>query len=183
MDKSKLVPWNWFRKEQEQQAGNLPAARVPVRGWYASPLAQMHREMDRMFDELLQGFGVPPLSLNRPFASPEKWLRPTLDIAATDKEYAVSVELPGVDKDDVRVEVADETLCIFGRKEQKKEDKQKDYYRMERSYGSFQRVLHLPEDADPEGIKANFKNGVMKLSIPRKQSEKARSRQIEVTAE
>ncbi len=69
------------------------------------------------------------------------WLKPRLDLAATDKEYTVSVELPGVEANEVKLELVNDTLRVSGEKKQEKEEKEKDFYRMERSYGSFQRVL------------------------------------------
>nr|WP_281357791.1 Hsp20/alpha crystallin family protein [Desulfobacter latus] len=95
-------------------------------------------------------------------------LKPRLDLSATDKEYTVSLEIPGVSEKDVNLELADDTLIIRGEKKQKKEEKKKNFYRLERSYGSFQRTLSLPEDADKDNIKADFKNGVLNITIPRK---------------
>ncbi|MCI5137300.1 MAG: Hsp20/alpha crystallin family protein, partial [Candidatus Electrothrix sp. AR1] len=83
-------------------------------------------------------------------------LKPMTDLAASDKEYTVTVEVPGAEKDDIKIEVVNNVMTIRGEKKQKKEEKEKDYYRQERFYGSFQRVLSLPEDADQETIKATF---------------------------
>ncbi|MBW1989654.1 MAG: Hsp20/alpha crystallin family protein [Deltaproteobacteria bacterium] len=173
MERNKLAPWNWFRTEETD---------LPVEGSYADPISRMHREMDRMFEELLQSFGVLAPRREGPARGMVGVFRPSLDVAATDKEYTVSVELPGVDKDDVSVEVENDTLRIWGQKQQKEEKKEQDYYRVERAYGCFQRVLSLPEDADADNIQASFKNGVMKISIPRKQTVEGKSRQIEVQA-
>jgi HSP20 family protein len=74
----------------------------------------------------------------------------------------------------------DDTLKIKGEKKQQKEEKEKNYYRMERSYGSFQRILSLPEDADQDNIKASFKNGIMEITIPRKAAPKTEVKQIEI---
>lgn len=97
-----------------------------------------------------------------------------------EEAYTIAVEVPGVDENDFQVEIANDTLIIRGEKKQEKEEKDKNYYRMERSYGSFQRVLSLPEDADQEGVSANFKNGVLKVSMPRKAAPQAHVRQIEI---
>lgn len=183
MDINKLAPWNWFKKEQEQEGKNLPVVRQEASGSYpASPLFQVHQEIDRMFDDMFRSFGFPSLGFNRGLESmaQQQWLRPTLDIGASDKEYTVTVELPGVDEKEISLEVVNDTLRISGEKKQEKEEKNKNYYRMERSYGSFQRVLSLPDDADHDGIKAAFKNGVMQVTIPRKEAAKAKVKQIEV---
>ena len=88
--------------------------------------------------------------------------------------------MPGVDEKDVKVEIANDTLTIRGEKKQEKEENHKNYYRMERSYGSFQRVLSLPEDADQEGVSATFKNGVLTVTMPRKAAPQANVRRIEI---
>ena len=88
--------------------------------------------------------------------------------------------MPGVDEKDVQLELINDTLKIKGDKKQQKEEKEKNYYRIERSYGSFQRVLSLPEDADQDNIKAVYKNGIMNITIPRKAAPKTEVKQIEI---
>lgn len=83
-------------------------------------------------------------------------------------------------KKDVRLEVANDTLTIRGEKKQETEEKKKDFYRMERSYGAFQRVLSLPEDADQDNIRATFKKGVLTVTMPRKALPESAVEQIEV---
>ena len=107
-------------------------------------------------------------------------LKPTLDIGVTEKEYTITVELPGVEANEVKLELVNDTLKIFGEKKQEKEEKEQNYYRVERSYGSFQRVLSLPEDADQDTINANFKNGVMTITVQRKAAPKPETKQIQV---
>jgi HSP20 family protein len=110
----------------------------------------------------------------------KEWLKPSLDLAATEKEYTISLELPGVESNEVRLEIINDTLKISGEKRQEKEEKEKDFYRLERSYGSFQRILSLPEDADQDNVNAVFRNGVMTITIPRKSAPEAQARQIEI---
>lgn len=183
MDLKKLAPWNWFKKEEEQQGTTLPVT-VHRQGQSRSysPMARFHQELDRMFDNFFHGFGFPSMGFGREhsLAVPDEWLRPTLDVAASEKEYTISVELPGVDEKDVQLELSDDTLLIKGEKKQEKEEKEKNYYRMERSYGSFQRVLSLPEDAEHEGIGAVYRNGILKITIPRKAGPVRESRQIAI---
>ena len=81
---------------------------------------------------------------------------------------------------DVRLEIVNDTLTIQGEKKQENEEKGKNYYRMERSYGSFQRMLSLPEDADQNDVTATFKKGVLTVTMPRKALPKADVKQIEV---
>ncbi len=186
MDIKKLVPWNWLKKENEESGGNIPVQRdsgslVSRDTSMASPVVQFRREMDRFLDSFLKGSGLSPFDSD--FFSPltgTGLLKPQVDIGATDKEYVISVEVPGVKEEDVQVEISGNTMTIRGEKKQEKEEKEKSYYRMERSYGSFQRVLSLPEDADSEGITAAFKKGVLSVTIPRKALPGSKARQIAI---
>jgi HSP20 family protein len=181
MDLKKLAPWNWFKKEEEQHATAVPVQRHGQLQSY-SPIAQFHQEIDRIFESFFRGFGLPSVGLGRENAllAPSDWIKPTLDVAAGEKEYTITVELPGVEEKDVQLELTEDTLVIKGEKKQEKEEKERNYYRMERSYGSFQRVLSLPEDAESESISASYKNGILKISIPRKAAVRKESRQITI---
>lgn len=184
MDLKKLAPWNWFKKEEENQASALPVQRSgPLHN--QNPIAQFHQEIDRMFDSLFRGFGFPGPWFGRDYAPALRgdWFKPTLDIAAGEKEYTISVELPGVDEKDVQLELSDDTLVIKGEKKQEKEEKDKNYYRMERAYGSFQRVLSLPEDAEQDRITAAYKHGILTVVIPRKAMSVPRAKQISIRKE
>ena len=146
-------------------------------------LARFHQDIDRLFDQAFRGFDITPFGFNRPLLPRmnDGMIKPTLDLGATEKEYTITVEVPGtVNEKDVRVEIANDTLTIRGEKKLEKEEKEKNYYRMERSYGSFQRVLSLPEDADHEGVAATFKNGVLTVTMPRIPVPQSNVRQIEV---
>ncbi len=185
MKLDKLVPWNWFKREEERERGWLPARRSWQSEW-PEPLANLHREIERLFDEVARNLGVPVARWDRLFApvsAAEDWFKPSLDIAASDTEYTVNVELPGVEEKDVTVEVAGDTLRISGEKRIEKEEKSKNYYRSERAYGNFERLLALPEDADVDGIKARFKNGVLTVTIPRKWQPQTEAKRIEVKTE
>lgn len=185
MKLNKLAPWNWFKKEEETTRAMTPVHRGGELLPAGHPLLRMHREMDRLFEDFFGGFGLElPAwpALTNGGASRAVWLKPNVDIAATDKEYTINVELPGVAEKDVEVELDGDTLKIRGEKKQEKEDKGRDYYAVERSYGSFQRVLSLPEDVDEAGIRATFKNGVMTVTLPRKESARTHRKQIEVQA-
>lgn len=185
MDIKKIVPWNWFKKEEENSVRTVPVRREnagdqnPV---LANPLQQFHQEVDRLFDQAFGNFGLTPFGFNRTLRQSltDGMLKPTLDLGATDKEYTITVEIPGVDDKDVKLELVNDTLSIRGEKKQEMEEKEKNYYRMERSYGSFQRVLSLPEDADQDGVEATFNKGVLTVTLPRKALPKADVKQIEV---
>lgn len=182
MDLKKYAPWNWFKKEEEQQVTALPVQR-PGQLHRDNPLAQFHQEIDRVFDGFFRGFGLPSTVFGREFAplAGNGRLKPTLDITAADREYTISVELPGIEEKDVQLELSDNTLVIRGEKKHEKEEKEENYYRMERSYGSFQRVLCLPEDAEQDGIGASYKRGVLTVTIPRKAQPVTKIKQIAVS--
>ncbi|WP_020585610.1 Hsp20/alpha crystallin family protein [Desulfobacter curvatus] len=97
-----------------------------------------------------------------------------------EKEYSISMEIPGVSKKEISIELLRNTLVIRGEKKQTHEDKNKNYYRIERSYGAFQRTLSLPADADESRVDARFKNGILKITIPRLKTPTSRVNQIEV---
>lgn len=175
MDFKKLVPWNWFADEEGGEGKIIPIqhSEQHIPGMPLQPLQQLQGEIDRMFNNFFRGFSPPFAgfgnipSLRLPGMA-EGVLKPTLDISSSDKEYTISVEVPGVTEKDVKIEVVNNNLTITGEKKQEKEEKDKNFYRVERSYGSFQRVLSLPEDAEQDKIKATFKQGVLSLTIPRK---------------
>jgi len=184
MELKQLAPWNWFKKEEEQQGTALPVLRRGAPANYPASLAQFHNEIDNLFESFLQGFPLAPSLFPRmPHAlGSDMLLKPSVDIAATDKEYTITAELPGVEEKDIKVELNGDTLLIRGQKEHKKEEKKNDYYCVERSYGSFQRQLSLPEDADAESIQAAYKQGVLTLHVPRKPGKTQSARQIDVHA-
>jgi HSP20 family protein len=108
------------------------------------------------------------------------FFKPSLDIASDGKEYSIKIELPGMDKGNIKIEHTDDTLIISGEKHQEKEEKEKDYYRMERSYGSFKRVLDIPKDADKESIESSYKDGVLTITISRKTLPQKEIKNIEI---
>jgi HSP20 family protein len=103
---------------------------------------------------------------------------PLVDITEDDKEYLIKAELPEVKKEDVKLAVHNDVLTITGERKYEKEETNKKYHRVERSYGSFTRSFALPEDADEGKVAADFKDGVLKVHLPK--SEKAKPKSIEV---
>lgn len=103
---------------------------------------------------------------------------PLVDISEDDKEYLVKAELPEVKKEDVKLTVEDNVLSITGERKYEKEEKGKKYHRVERAYGSFMRSFTLPEDADGSKVSAEYKDGVLRVHLPK--SERAKPKSIEV---
>jgi HSP20 family protein len=103
---------------------------------------------------------------------------PVVDITEDETEYLIKADLPEVQKEAVKVSVENGVLILSGERRLQKDERNRRYHRIERSYGSFARSFRLPDDADPAKVNAEFKEGVLKLHIPK--SESARPRQIEV---
>jgi len=185
MDFKKLAPWNWFKKEEEENAHAVPVRReapLAAAGGMGGPFGQLQQEIDHIFDNFFREFD---LAFRRPGLLPAAtlggaMLKPSLDIGADDKEYTITVEVPGVSQKDVSIEVANRTLTIRGEKRQQSENKDKNFYRVECAYGAFQRVLSLPDDADEDAIKAEFAHGVLTITIPRREGAYADTKQIPI---
>ena len=135
-------------------------------------------------DDFLRRFGAMGLSRLPRFSTgaseqPLEW-SPAADISETDKEYVVKAELAGVARDDVKVTQADGVLTIEGERKFEKEDKGEKTHRVERFYGTFSRSFSLPDDADANSIRAETKDGVLNVHIPKLKVEKPKPVQIKV---
>lgn len=186
MDLEKLKPWNWFKHEEGEAGGS----QIPVNREHAGrlqpgggSLMSLHRDMDRWFDEAFKSFGMPGLEPGN-FGSMKMpgLFRPKLDIAGDENCYEISLDVPGMKESDLSLEVTDDVLTIRGQKEERSENKDKHYYRVERSYGSFQRTLALPDDADADEIRANLEKGVLKLEIPRRNTASGDVKRISISS-
>jgi len=162
------------RQEKEREKGK--GALAPWRPF--GEMARWEREMERMFDDF---FG----RRLRPFWEERWWPSRTIGISAPvvdlyeEKDNIVAkVELPGMGKDDIEVNIADSRLTIKGEKKKEEEVKEENYYRSERSYGSFTRSVELPKEVQVEKAQATFKNGVLEIRLPK--SEEAKKREIKV---
>jgi HSP20 family protein len=140
------------------------------------------REMDdiqRRMSSLLEGnlFRRSNLTNSEENISVPEWA-PLVDVIEDEKEYLIKVELPEVQKDDVKVTVENGTLTISGERKAEKEEKGRKFHRVERYYGRFERTFGIPDDAEAGDVKAEFKDGVLRVRLAK--SEKARPKQIEV---
>ena len=124
------------------------------------------REVDRLFDTF---FGQE--------RDARRWI-PPMDLVEAEDHFVLKADLPGLSDGDVKIEVVDDTLTISGERKAEQERKERGWYRIERSFGSFSRSLTLPEGIDAEGIKAEFHNGVLEVSIPKPEERKPRRIEI-----
>lgn len=106
---------------------------------------------------------------------------PSLEVKEKKDKFIVKAELPGMEKEDVNVSIDGNLLTIRGERKQEKEEKEEGFYRSEIRYGSFQRTIELTNEVDRENVKAAYKNGVLKLTLPK--SKEAKTKQIEVKVE
>jgi len=149
--------------------------------WSAlSPFSMMRRfadEMDRMFE----GFGFPPMERLSPWASAERF-SPEVDIFERDGKLVVRADLPGLTKDDVKVDITEDAILLEGERKFEHEEREEGVYRSERAYGRFRRQIPLPEGANTDTANATFKNGVLEVTMDAPQPSKSR-RRIEIQGE
>jgi len=145
--------------------------------------------IDRFFDDFLGygGFGrgrsSSPVSTARDLvqsAGQSLWY-PQVEVREREGKLVVCADLPGARKEDVHVEIRDNALILQGERHQESEHNQGGFYRSERSYGHFQRVIPLPEGVNPEQAQASFKDGVLEITLPLPQRESPQGRRIEIT--
>ena len=151
--------------------------------WMENPFGMMRRfseEMDRIFDEFGMGRGLLGSRFGRGQESRQEMWSPQIEMHERDNQLIVCVDLPGLKKDDIQLEINDDALVIQGERRQEFEDTQQGHRRSERSYGSFYRTVPLPEGTDTEQAKASFQDGVLKIELPLPKQEQPRSRRIEV---
>jgi HSP20 family protein len=176
MNLQQLNPWNWFTHEEANKTSTIPVKRHPEKTEAKTapptvhPMLQLHHDIDRLFDNAFRGFPLPAFNSRWPddgiFSA--AGFQAKLNVASDDKEYHISLEAPGLTEKDITLELNKGVLTIRGEKKEESETKDRHYYRVERSYGSFQRVLALPDDCDHGSINASMKNGVLDISVERK---------------
>ena len=138
------------------------------------------KELEEMEKRLSSYFGQAPTAGNsdkKEAITVAEW-SPLVDISEDDKEYVIKAEIPEMKKEDIKLNVHNDVLTITGERKYEKEEKNKKYHRVERAYGSFMRSFTLPEDADGSKVTAEYKDGLLKVHLPK--SEKAKPKAIEV---
>jgi len=155
--------------------------RVPS-AWGGSPwgaLQQFSEEVDRMFGD----FGFGRRWLGSPMSrtgGAEHWA-PQIDVFQRNNELVVKADLPGLKKDDVKIDITDDGLTIQGERRSEHQEEREGVYRSERSYGSFYRVVPLPEGAMTDQAKATFNNGVLEITMPAPPEQVTRGRRLEIS--
>lgn len=170
LELSRLAPTRWLGGHEPLTAIDEPRGNT---GSELLPVTRLQRNIDRLFDDFFNGFGMPRGALP---ASPAQrlsnevtgFMRPQLDVTETSKAYQIAVEVPGVARDDLQLSLRDSTLVISGQKKQEKREDGAQTHRMERLYGAFERALELPADADLDKVSASHSNGVLTVTVPRK---------------
>ena len=143
-------------------------------------LTRWERDMDRMMEDFF-GRRMRPFWPERWFGRDELEVRaPAVDVFEEKDDIVVKAELPGMEKDNIEVNLTDHMLTIKGEKKKEEEIKEENYYRAERTYGSFLRTLELPRDVHADKIKASFKNGILEVRMPKTEEAKAKEIKVKV---
>ncbi len=184
--------------QQVQQTGAVPrrGLSAPIRTPMSSPFELMQRmsdDMDRLIEQF--GFGRTGLGLAPTFGSivgpdiADRWSRfsggqpvwaPQVETVRRGDQFVVRADLPGINKDDVRVEVDNDVLTISGERRSEEEEERDGIFRSERSYGSFHRAIPLPEGVSADQCEATFKDGVLEVSLPAPKQEERKARKIQI---
>jgi len=150
--------------------------RLPSR--YQDPFQSFRTEMDRLFDSFLGG--MPSLtSLRQGFPSTQV-ITPTLDVKENEKEIVVKADLPGMDEKDINLTVHNGVLSLRGEKKSEHTDERDNYHVMERSYGSFQRSIRLPDTIDEDKAEARFDKGVLTITLPKRPESVSAQKKIQI---
>lgn len=163
-----LTKWSPFRKSHGGEEWE------PLARW--SSLREMEQMQNRM-ERLLGNWPIWP-EMKEPMTSAE-W-SPLVDITEDEHEYLVKAEVPEVKKEDLKVTVEDGTLSITGERKSEKEEKGKKFHRIERSHGSFERRFTLPDDADATKVTSDFKDGLLKVHLPKSPNAKPKAIEVKI---
>lgn len=162
-----LIPWGRSKQQvsEKNEAGD-------------NPLVGLQRDINRVFDDFWSRFERPLGAWNGPMSA----FGPVADVSESEEAVEIAVELPGLDENDIDVSLTDELLTIRGEKKTDRKEEKKGYYLAERSFGSFYRTIALPPGVDTDQARAEFRKGVLTISLPRTAEAQAKVRKIEVKA-
>lgn len=153
---------------------------LPARRGEMEPFHEFQREMNRLFEDFFTDLPVPRWG-GREMAAME--FSPRVDVSESDKEVVVSAELPGMDEKDIAVEMEEDAVTIRGERKEEKENKGRNWYTREQSYGSFRRVVQLPANVQGERATAKFRKGVLTVTVPKKETELSRRKTINIESD
>ncbi len=148
--------------------------------WSDNPFSVMERDMNRMFRDFSKNFMDAPVGTGWKGVN---GMTPKLDVTETDEAIEVHAELPGMEEKDIEVSLLDNVLTLEGEKKHEKETKEKNYHRVERSFGKFQRRVALPAEVQSDKVDATFKKGVLTVRLPKTEKAKKDVKKISVKAE
>ncbi len=140
--------------------------------------ADFRREMDRLFEDFIGALEWPVTDASGGPGFPTRW--PRLNVAEADKEIVVTAELPGVNERDVNVELDGDRLTLKGEIWDEREERDRRWSRIERTSGRFQRTVHLPAEVRPDKAKADYKRGVLTITLPKAEASSARLKAIPI---
>jgi len=165
MNMRDLIPWG----------RSMSQAPTLYRDNDQSPFVSLHREMNRLFDEAFQGMNM-PASFGRMSRWATSW--PSLEIAETDSDIRIVAEVPGLEEKDVEVLLEGEVLTLRGEKKSEIEDKERQF--SERFYGRFERSIPLGYEVEADKVKADFKNGLLTINLPKTAKAQAKAKRIAI---
>lgn len=174
--------------EESEKAPSKPGKSPSILEETWQPLARLRTDMERMFEDFFSGVSS-SLSGRKgaePFRTVERMFTGTataVDLVEKENAYELSAELPGMDDKDVRLSLKDDVLTLSGEKKEQTEEKKQGYHFSERRFGSFRRSFRLPDDVDQDKIEANFKKGVLIITLPKNPEAAKDEKKIDVKAE
>jgi len=174
-------------RRRKREGVPIRAERAPE--FYLDPWDQPFRELGRAADRLYEEFmrsRWPWREWPSPWRSPGYGVQlhwPHVDMTETEEAVRILAELPGVDRDDIEVSVSEDRITIRGEKKEQEEETGGDYYRLERRYGSFQRTFPLPCEVQSDRIEASFKDGLLRITLPKSAGARERIRRIPISGD
>ncbi|MBZ9699912.1 MULTISPECIES: Hsp20/alpha crystallin family protein [unclassified Mesorhizobium] len=156
-----------------RERGQVPSL---LRDGERDPFMSLHREVNRLFDDVFRGFGSGLPSLSSVAADGARW--PSVEISDTGKEVRVTAEVPGMEEKDIEVLLDDDVLTLKGEKRSETEDKERQF--SERYYGRFERRIPLGIEVEQDNVEARFRNGVLTVTLPKTARAQAQAKRIEI---
>ena len=175
--------------EESEKVPSKPGKSPSIFEETWQPLVRLRADMERMFEDFFSGVSS-SLSGRKgtvePFRTVERMFTgsaPAVDLVEKENAYEMSAELPGLDDKDVRLSLKDDVLTLSGERKEQTEEKKQGYHFSERRFGAFRRSFRLPDDVDQDKIEANFKKGVLTITLPKNPEAAKNEKKIEVKAE